>query len=71
MELSDAYRGTALLLGDVVEADDTYTGAHCKDVLNLALDVARELALDANGRLKVEFGALLHDIGKTPCRRRS
>jgi putative nucleotidyltransferase with HDIG domain len=64
VELSDAYRGTALLLGDVVEADDTYTGAHCKDVLNLALDVARELALDAQGRLKVEFGALLHDIGK-------
>ena len=64
VELSDAYRGTALLLGDVVEADDAYTGAHCKDVLNLALDVARELALDAKGRLKVEFGALLHDIGK-------
>jgi putative nucleotidyltransferase with HDIG domain len=64
VELGDAYRGTALLLGDVVEADDTYTGAHCKDVLNLALDVARELRLDANGRLKVEFGALLHDIGK-------
>jgi putative nucleotidyltransferase with HDIG domain len=64
VELSDAYRGTALLLGDVVEADDTYTGAHCKDVVNLALDVAHELALDASGRLKVEFGALLHDIGK-------
>jgi putative nucleotidyltransferase with HDIG domain len=64
VELSDAYRGTALLLGDVVEADDTYTGAHCKEVLNLALDVARELALDAKGRLKLEFGALLHDVGK-------
>jgi putative nucleotidyltransferase with HDIG domain len=64
VELNDAYRGTALLLGDVVEADDSYTGAHCKDVVNLALDVARELALDASQRLKVEFGALLHDIGK-------
>ena len=64
MELSNAYRGTALLLGDVVEADDSYTGAHCKDVVDLALAVARELALDASGRLKVEFGALLHDIGK-------
>jgi putative nucleotidyltransferase with HDIG domain len=64
VELSDAYRGTALLLGDVVEADDTYTGAHCKDVVNVALDVARELRLDASGLLKVEFGALLHDIGK-------
>ena len=46
VELNDAYRGTALLLGDVVEADDTYTGEHCKDVVRLALDVARELGLD-------------------------
>jgi putative nucleotidyltransferase with HDIG domain len=64
IELNDAYRGTALLLGDVVEADDTYTGAHCKDVVRLALDVARELGLDVEQQRTVEFGALLHDIGK-------
>jgi putative nucleotidyltransferase with HDIG domain len=64
IELNDAYRGTALLLGDVVEADDTYTGEHCKDVVRLALDVARELDLDAEHQRLVEFGALLHDIGK-------
>jgi putative nucleotidyltransferase with HDIG domain len=64
VELNDAYRGTALLLGDVVEADDTYTGAHCKDVVSLALEVAREMALDVTARRNVEFGALLHDIGK-------
>ena len=64
VELNDAYRGTALLLGDVVEADDTYTGEHCKDVVRLALDVARELGLDVEQQRMVEFGALLHDIGK-------
>jgi putative nucleotidyltransferase with HDIG domain len=64
IELNDAYRGTALLLGDVVEADDTYTGEHCKDVVLLALAVARELGLDAEQQRLVEFGALLHDIGK-------
>jgi putative nucleotidyltransferase with HDIG domain len=64
IELNDAYRGTALLLGDVVEADDTYTGEHCKDVVRLALDVARELGLDLERQRIVEFGALLHDIGK-------
>ena len=64
VELNDAYRGTALVLGDVVEADDNYTGAHCKDVVGLALDVARELGLDAARRRNVEFGALLHDVGK-------
>ncbi len=64
IELGDAYRGTALVLGDVVEADDAYTGEHCKGVVRLALDVAQELALDAHRRRNVEFGALLHDVGK-------
>jgi putative nucleotidyltransferase with HDIG domain len=64
IELGDAYRGTALVLGDVVEADDTYTGEHCKGVVRLALDVAGELQLDARQYRNVEFGALLHDVGK-------
>jgi putative nucleotidyltransferase with HDIG domain len=63
-ELSDAYQGTALLLGDVVEADDTYTGEHCKGVVQLSLAVADRLGLDADRRRNVEFGALLHDVGK-------
>jgi putative nucleotidyltransferase with HDIG domain len=64
VELNDAYQGTALLLGDVVEADDAYTGEHCRGVVRLALDVAAELDLDADTQRSVEFGALLHDIGK-------
>lgn len=63
-ELNDAYQGTALLLGDVVEADDAYTGEHCKGVVRLSLDVADELGLDADRKRNVEFGALLHDVGK-------
>jgi putative nucleotidyltransferase with HDIG domain len=63
-QLNDAYQGTALLLGDVVEADDAYTGEHCKSVVRLALDVADELGLDADRKRNVEFGALLHDVGK-------
>jgi putative nucleotidyltransferase with HDIG domain len=64
IELGDAYRGTALVLGDVVEADDAYTGEHCRGVVRLALDVARALGLDAARARNVEFGALLHDVGK-------
>lgn len=64
VELNNAYQGTALLLGDVVEADDAYTGEHCKGVVRLALDVAAELGLDVDRRRNVEFGALLHDVGK-------
>jgi putative nucleotidyltransferase with HDIG domain len=63
-ELNDAYQGTALLLGDVVEADDTYTGEHSKSVVRLALDVADSMELDDDRKRGVEFGALLHDVGK-------
>jgi putative nucleotidyltransferase with HDIG domain len=64
LELSDAYRGTAFLLGDVVEATDEYTGAHSQDVLELVLAVCDELGVDRRSRLNAEFAALLHDVGK-------
>jgi HD-GYP domain-containing protein (c-di-GMP phosphodiesterase class II) len=64
IELSGAYRGTAFLLGDVVEADDEYTGAHSRDVLELVLAVCDELRVDARSRVDAELAALLHDVGK-------
>ena len=64
LELSTAYRGTAYLLGDVIEADDEYTGAHSRAVVDLVLAVCNELGLDARSRRKAEFAALLHDVGK-------
>jgi HD-GYP domain-containing protein (c-di-GMP phosphodiesterase class II) len=64
LELSHAYRGTAMLLGDVVEADDAYTGSHSRDVVTLVVEVADKLGLDVRERRDAEFAALLHDIGK-------
>ena len=64
IELNDAYRGTALVLGDVVEADDAYTGEHCRGVVRLSVSVARAMGLDADRCRNVEFSALLHDVGK-------
>jgi HD-GYP domain-containing protein (c-di-GMP phosphodiesterase class II) len=62
--LSDAYRGTALLLGDVLEGDDAYTGSHSRAVLDLSLAVGEALGLANTQRRNVEFAALLHDVGK-------
>jgi HD-GYP domain-containing protein (c-di-GMP phosphodiesterase class II) len=64
VELSRAYRGTALLLGDVVEADDAYTGSHSRDVVELVMAVGPRLGLDADQLRNLEFAALLHDVGK-------
>ena len=64
LELSAAYRGTAFLLGDFVEADDAYTGEHSRDVVELTAAVADHLALDARALHLAELTALLHDVGK-------
>jgi HD-GYP domain-containing protein (c-di-GMP phosphodiesterase class II) len=64
LELGNAYRGTAMLLGDVIEADDEYTGAHSRDVVELVLGVADRMGLAPLQRQRAEFAALLHDVGK-------
>jgi HD-GYP domain-containing protein (c-di-GMP phosphodiesterase class II) len=64
VELSRAYRGTTLLLSDVLDEDDEYTAFHSRGVVQLSIAVADRMGLDARQTRNVEFGALLHDIGK-------
>src|SRR3954452_2980473 len=64
LELSRAYRGTTLLLSDVLEQDDEYTGFHSRSVVSLSVAVADSMGLASAERRNVEFGALLHDVGK-------
>ncbi len=65
VELSDAYRGTALLMGELLVADDAYTGGeHTSGVVTLALEIGVHLGLDPRAQRNLEFGALLHDVGK-------
>src|SRR3954447_26127885 len=64
LELNRAYRGTVMLLADVVEFDDKYTASHSRSVVELVQSVSEELGVDASSRQELEFAALLHDIGK-------
>ena len=64
LELGSAYRGTALVLSDVVESDDHYTGQHSRSVVALTLTLAQELGLSEERLRNLEFAALLHDVGK-------
>ena len=64
LELDHAYRGTALLLRDVVEESDEYTGRHTGEVVGLSLLIAEELGVDERTQRCTELGALLHDVGK-------
>jgi hypothetical protein len=62
--LAHAYRGTALLLGDLISASDEYTGAHSRSVVVLSHRVGEALGLDEDQIRDIELGALLHDVGK-------
>ena len=64
LELHRAYRGTVMLLSDVVEFDDPYTAAHSRSIVDLVHAVADELGIRQERRQEIEFAALLHDVGK-------
>jgi HD-GYP domain-containing protein (c-di-GMP phosphodiesterase class II) len=64
LELSRAYRGTVMLLADVVEHEDGYTASHCRSVVELVQAVAEDMGVNPNVRQELEFAALLHDVGK-------
>jgi HD-GYP domain-containing protein (c-di-GMP phosphodiesterase class II) len=64
LELQSAYRGTVMLLSDVVEAEDDYTAFHCRSVVELVAEVADEMNIPKADRQELEFAALLHDVGK-------
>jgi putative nucleotidyltransferase with HDIG domain len=62
--LEDAYRTTLRALTAALEARDSETHGHSERVVNFSLRLGRELGLDAEGLRALEFGSLLHDIGK-------
>jgi HD-GYP domain-containing protein (c-di-GMP phosphodiesterase class II) len=64
LELSQAYRGTAHLLTDMLTASHEYTGMHSRSVIDMAREVGARLEFDEAMLRDLEFAALLHDIGK-------
>ncbi len=62
--LEDAYRSTLKALTAALETRDLETHGHSERVVTYSLRLGREYGLD-NWRIKaLEFGSLLHDIGK-------
>src|SRR5947209_3070951 len=62
--LGDAYRSTLKALTAALETRDSETHGHSERVVNFSLRLGRELGLDAEQTRSLEFGSLLHDIGK-------
>jgi HD-GYP domain-containing protein (c-di-GMP phosphodiesterase class II) len=62
--VEDAYRATLRALSAALEARDHETHGHSRRVVSFSLRLGRELGLDEEGLRALEFGSLLHDIGK-------
>jgi putative two-component system response regulator len=55
---------TVKILAETIEAKDPYTRGHCNRVRMLAARIARCAGLSRDMIEMLEYGALLHDIGK-------
>ncbi len=62
--LQDAYRATLKSLVAALETRDAETHGHSERVVNYSLCLGRELGLGNEQMRELEFGSLLHDIGK-------
>ena len=63
-ELRETYTATVRALAGAVEARDAYTAHHAERVAAYAVEIAAVIGLTVDGNPQLEYGFLLHDIGK-------
>ncbi len=63
-QVDDSYRATVRALSNAVEARDAYTGKHAERVAAYGLAIARSMGSRLADDPTIEFGFLLHDVGK-------
>jgi ribonuclease P protein subunit RPR2 len=63
-ELDDSYMATVRALSNAVEARDAYTAHHAERVAAFGVEIAAVSGLPLSSQPEIEFGFLLHDVGK-------
>jgi ribonuclease P protein subunit RPR2 len=63
-QLRRSYVATVRALANAVEARDAYTGKHAERVAAYGLAIARAAEMSIAEDPEIEFGFLLHDVGK-------
>jgi HD-GYP domain-containing protein (c-di-GMP phosphodiesterase class II) len=63
-KLDQAYLETITALANAVEARDHLTGDHVERVRSMSVRLGHILKLDREALRQLEFGAVLHDVGK-------
>jgi ribonuclease P protein subunit RPR2 len=63
-QLESAYHETVAALASALESKDTGTGEHSQRVHRYAAELAREVAPEIGDDESIEYGFMLHDVGK-------
>ena len=63
-QLKEAFYMTIYTLAETIEKRDPYTANHTKRVMEYSLAIGKTLELPEEDMLRLQLGAVLHDIGK-------
>lgn len=64
LKLESSLEGALMAIAATLEQRDPYTAGHQRNVAELALKIARELALDESQLKALHLAAIVHDLGK-------
>ena len=64
VEMRDMFTQTIGALAEAVDKRDPYTSRHSHRVRSIAVDIGREMRVGAQELEALEWGGLLHDVGK-------
>jgi HD-GYP domain-containing protein (c-di-GMP phosphodiesterase class II) len=62
--LEGGYLETIVALANSIDSKDAYTRGHSQRVADVAMEIGRELGLPENEIKQLQYGGILHDIGK-------
>jgi putative nucleotidyltransferase with HDIG domain len=63
-DIEELFLGTIRSLSEAIDAKSRWTAGHSKRVTDIAVAIGGELGLDGAALKRLEFTAILHDIGK-------
>lgn len=63
-ELKELFTESILSLAEAIDAKDPYTNGHSKRVTDYSVAIGREMGLQEEELEKLEYMAILHDVGK-------
>ncbi len=64
IQLKDALFGSLIIIASAIEAKDEYTKGHSNRVRLISLDIGKLMNLDNKELQILEYGAMMHDVGK-------